>query len=77
MAILEHSTRVIDLICAVGTECKSTTPVNGGTPVYIENKVLILPPTQDFRVGYHLKNSQDTELTEASNLSNHTDGNTA
>ncbi|XP_011601515.1 cullin-9 [Takifugu rubripes] len=33
--------------------------------------------TRDFRVGYQLKNSQDTELTEASNLSNHTDGNTA
>uniref|UniRef100_UPI0037E7245D cullin-9 isoform X3 n=1 Tax=Semicossyphus pulcher TaxID=241346 RepID=UPI0037E7245D len=31
--------------------------------------------TQDFRVGYQSKSSQDPESTQASNLSNHTDAN--
>ncbi|GAA6231356.1 cullin-9 [Lates japonicus] len=31
--------------------------------------------TQDFRVGYQSKNSQEPESTQASNLSNHTDTN--
>ncbi|KAG7233253.1 hypothetical protein INR49_007332 [Caranx melampygus] len=62
LAILQHSTQV------PSAGRPGPDPVQGGSR---------LPGihSQDFRVGYQSKSSQEPESTQASNLSNHTDAN--